>query len=61
MSHSSLNSCVECDLLRFCSGHDAAVWSVVIMPEKGLMLTGSADRSIKLWKAGKCERSYVGK
>jgi len=30
------------------------------MPEKGLMLTGSADRTIKLWKAGKCERSFLG-
>jgi hypothetical protein len=23
------------------------------MPEQGYMLTGSADRTIKLWKAGK--------
>lgn len=40
--------------------HEAAVWTVKMLPEKGLMLTGSADKSIKLWKAGKCERTYNG-
>ena len=40
--------------------HEAAVWSVKMLPEKGLMLTGSADKTIKLWKAGKCERTYTG-
>ncbi|KAF7244575.1 Phospholipase A-2-activating protein [Varanus komodoensis] len=33
-------------------GHTAAVWAVKILPEQGLMLTGSADKTIKLWKAG---------
>ena len=35
----------------YCSGHEAAVWAVAIMPEQGVMLTGSADQTIKVWKA----------
>ena len=42
-------------------GHEAAVWAVAIMPEHGVMLTGSADQSIKVWKAGRCERTIKGK
>jgi len=41
-------------------GHEAAVWGVAVMPEGGYMLTASADKTIKLWKAGKCERTYTG-
>ncbi|KAI2662386.1 Phospholipase A-2-activating protein [Labeo rohita] len=41
-------------------GHTAAVWAVVILPEQGLMLSGSADKTIKLWKAGRCEKTYTG-
>ncbi|XP_063151072.1 phospholipase A-2-activating protein isoform X2 [Candoia aspera] len=41
-------------------GHTAAVWAVKILPEQGLMLTGSADKTIKLWKAGRCERTFTG-
>lgn len=41
-------------------GHAAAVWAVVILPEQGLMLSGSADRTIKLWKAGRCDRTFTG-
>lgn len=41
-------------------GHSAAVWAVVILPEQGLMLSGSADKTIKLWKAGRCEKTYTG-
>lgn len=41
-------------------GHSAAVWAVLILPEQGLMLSGSADKSIKLWKAGRCERTFTG-
>jgi len=42
------------------TGHEAAVWGVAVMPELGYMLTASADKTIKLWKAGKCERTYTG-
>jgi len=42
------------------TGHEAAVWGVAVMPEGGYMLTASADKTIKLWKAGKCERTYTG-
>ena len=38
-------------ILVYCSGHEAAVWAVAIMPEHGVMLTGSADQSIKVWRA----------
>lgn len=41
-------------------GHEAAVWGVAVMPEGGYMLTASADKTVKLWKAGKCERTYTG-
>ena len=40
--------------------HEAAVWTVKMLPDRGLMLTGSADKTIKLWKAGKCERTFTG-
>ncbi|KAM6033853.1 phospholipase A-2-activating protein isoform 4-T4 [Chlamydotis macqueenii] len=40
--------------------HTAAIWAVKILPEQGLMLTGSADKTIKLWKAGRCERTFTG-
>lgn len=33
---------------------------MVILPEQGLMLSGSADKTIKLWKAGRCEKTYTG-
>lgn len=41
-------------------GHEASVWAVAILPEGGIMITGSADRTIKLWKAGKCEQTLRG-
>ncbi|KAF3821342.1 hypothetical protein GH733_011495 [Mirounga leonina] len=48
--------------LYILKGHKntAAVWAVKILPEQGLMLTGSADKTIKLWKAGRCERTFSG-
>ena len=44
----------------YCSGHESAVWAVAIMPDLGVMLTGSADKTIKVWKAGKCENTLRG-
>ena len=41
-------------------GHEEAVWAVAIMPEQGIMLTGSADKTIKVWKAGKCQNTIKG-
>ena len=51
------------DFIRkcMCLGHEAAVWAVAIMPEGGYMLTGSADKLIKLWRAGKCEKTFQGR
>ena len=34
------------------SGHSFALWAVAILPEVGVMITASADKLIKLWKAG---------
>uniref|UniRef100_A0A3Q4GL63 Phospholipase A2-activating protein n=1 Tax=Neolamprologus brichardi TaxID=32507 RepID=A0A3Q4GL63_NEOBR len=50
---------VLCLLILF-QGHTAAVWAVAILPEQGLMLSGSADKTIKLWKAGRCEKTFTG-
>ncbi len=38
------------------SGHSLGVWAGVILPETGIMVTGSADKTIRLWKAGKCKK-----
>ena len=35
--------------------HEAAVWCGVILSEVGLMVTGSADGMLKVWKAGACK------
>lgn len=40
-------------------GHQAAVWSVVFWSDDKV-LTASADKSIKLWKSGKCIRTFLG-
>jgi len=37
------------------SGHSASVWSAVILPETGVMVTVSADCSLRTWMAGKCK------
>ena len=34
------------------TGHSFALWAVAILPEVGVMITASADKLIKLWKAG---------
>lgn len=47
-------------MLTLLQGHSAAVWAVIILPEQGLMLSGSADKTIKLWKAGRCENTFTG-
>ncbi len=59
----SKNKIQGCDLclLTLPQGHTAAVWAVVILPEQGLMLSGSADKTVKLWKAGRCEKTFIGK
>lgn len=31
-----------------------------MMQEKGYMVTGSADKTVKVWKAGKCEHTLKG-
>ena len=40
-------------------GHQGAVWTVLVLPN-GNFLTGSADRSIKMWKNDKCIKTLTG-
>ena len=37
------------------------MWAVALMPETGFMLTASADKSIKMWRAGKCDKTFLGR
>lgn len=52
---------VSCKVLSTYSGHEAAVWSALQMPD-GVVVTGSADKKIKIWiKNGSCLRTLSGK
>ena len=42
------------------NGHEGAVWCAVILPKMGIMVTGSADYSLRLWKGGQCKRNITG-
>ncbi|CAK8685515.1 unnamed protein product [Clavelina lepadiformis] len=43
------------------SGHTAAVWDVMIMPgQQRLIVTASADKTIKIWRTGKCSHTLEG-
>uniref|UniRef100_H2YA00 Phospholipase A-2-activating protein n=1 Tax=Ciona savignyi TaxID=51511 RepID=H2YA00_CIOSA len=43
------------------NGHSAAVWDTVIMPEQqGLVITASADKTVRSWRAGKCLDVFKG-
>ena len=41
-------------------GHEGAVWCGVILPNVGIMVTGSADYSLRLWKGGQCKKKITG-
>ena len=41
-------------------GHEGAVWCAVILPKVGIMVTGSADYSVRLWKGGQCKQKLTG-
>ena len=42
------------------TGHELAVWCVAILPGVGVMVTGSADKTLRLWRTGKCEQILRG-
>jgi phospholipase A-2-activating protein len=37
-------------------GHTLGVWAGIVLPETGIMVTGSADKTIRLWKSGRCRK-----
>jgi len=40
--------------------HDGVVWSVAVMTERAYTFTASEDKTVRMWKAGKCERVFCG-
>ncbi len=42
-------------LVMTLQGHENSVWAVGILPDVNVMVTASADTSIRLWKAGACK------
>lgn len=51
---------VTCKVISTFSGHEAAVWSVIQLPD-GVIATASADKKIKIWiKNGSCIRTLSG-
>lgn len=38
------------------NGHSLGVWAGIVLPETGIMVTGSADKTIRLWKTGRCKK-----
>lgn len=40
--------------------HKGVVWSVAVMTERAYIFTASEDKTVRMWKAGKCERVFHG-
>lgn len=50
-------------LITTCRGHKRGVWSVAFSPNDAVFLTGSGDRSMKLWSITNgfsCIKNYIG-
>ena len=50
-------------LVATCRGHKRGVWSVAFSPNDAVFLTGSGDRSLKLWSITNdfsCIKNYIG-
>lgn len=50
-------------LVTTCRGHKRGVWSVAFSPNDAVFLTGSGDRSMKLWSITSgftCIKNYIG-
>ncbi|CAB3368543.1 Hypothetical predicted protein [Cloeon dipterum] len=41
-------------------GHSASVWSAIELPGSKLLVTASADKSIKIWEGPKCQKTITG-
>jgi len=41
-------------------GHTASVWSVIELTGSKLLITASADKSIKIWEGAKCLHTLTG-
>ncbi|UZJ56493.1 hypothetical protein CBS101457_005813 [Exobasidium rhododendri] len=50
-------------LVTTCRGHQRGIWSVAFSPNDAVFLTGSGDRSLKLWSINdgfSCIKNYIG-
>ena len=45
---------------RAVTEHEGIVWSVAVMRERAYIFTASEDKTVRMWKAGKCERIFHG-
>lgn len=41
--------------------HEEPVWSVAVIPQHAYSFSASQDKTVRMWKAGKCERVFRGK
>jgi len=41
-------------------GHEGAIWSAAVMTERACTFTASEDKTVRMWKAGKCECVFHG-
>ena len=51
-----LNKCIV-----LLTEHEGVVWSVAVLTERACTFTASEDKTVRMWKAGKCERVFQGK
>ena len=56
----SLMRSSDCEMMPL-TGHEGAVLSVAMMTERACVFTASQDGTIRMWKAGRCERVFHGK
>ncbi|KAA6396594.1 MAG: putative prephenate dehydrogenase, partial [Streblomastix strix] len=48
------------DCIHFCEGHTNTVNVVKYWPERDVIVTGSWDNTIKVWKSGTCIETLIG-
>ena len=48
-------------MMLLMTDHEGAVWSVAVMTQRACTFTASEDKTVRMWKAGTCERVFRGK